>query len=108
MNYAIHLHHGRERLGGSTEKEGGNSRHLSVQLVAAALIHFVSQEHSHHGQELRVAGKHRLGDKSLQILLQATPPGVQEGRVQPLEGSVGGEGEARREEAKLWGGQFLL
>ena len=90
MNYAIHLHHGRGRLGGSTEKEGGNSRHLSVQLVATAAIHFVIQEYSHHGQDLRVAGEHRLGDESLQILLQATPPGVQEGRVQLLEGSVGG------------------
>ena len=55
--------------------------YLSVEFGAVAMIHFVRDKERDHGPCLGVARENGLGDEGLEVVLEATPPLIQEGRV---------------------------
>ena len=75
--------------------------YLSVQFVAAATIYFLRDKEGDQREGLGVAGQDRIRDQRLQVVLETTPPSIQEGWVQLLEGSVRGKAEGGRKKAKL-------
>lgn len=89
--------------GSTCTGDAGGSPYLSVQLIAAAFVRTVREEGDHVGQSLRGPGQELLGDNCLEVLLKATPPPIQKGWLQLLEGTLGGEAKGGRERAKLQG-----
>ena len=75
--------------------------HLSIQFIAASFVHTVRKEQDHLWEGLRGPSQELLRNNCLQVLLKATPPPVQKGWLQLLEGTLGGKAERGRERAKL-------